>query len=134
MKTSSSSMPLKFDFAIFCSPLKIKRSILYVSSQNFPMLPFAEIPLRNEATLSGTLRFSMFNCSSSTGDLTLIALLTRDDFSELFTTRGFFVGCAMNSSSMEFGTSSVAGFQSRGRSWVYLITSTSDPMVCTSFC
>ena len=79
-------------------------------------------------------QFSLSNCCSSGGYLTLNALLTRGCFSGLLTTRGFFVGCSTNSSSMELLTSSRAGFHSRCRSWMHLINSTSDPMVCTSIC
>ena len=46
----------------------------------------------------------------------------------------FFVGCSINSSSREFATSSGAGFQWRGQSWGYLMTSTSDQRICTSIC
>ena len=75
-------------------------------------MSFSKFPFRNGITVSGTY-FPLCNCSSSAGDLILIAFLTRDCFSWLFTTQGFFVACSTNSSSTEFAISSVAGFLSK---------------------
>ena len=125
MKTRSSSVPRKFAVAGFCSPSKNKSSILYSHRKS------------SQCCLSLKFRFDKeqqqvehynFDCVIATAQpVILICLssllgLTRDCFSGLLTTWGFLVDCSINSSSMDFKTSSGAGYQSRGRSWVYLIT------------